>query len=107
MSKKMEEFARIMARSSTVQRYANAANPTLNKDQTALAALYASEDKSSEHSLPTTTRVEKPAGQVNQNEIYDVIRRNKQSLTMCYERSLKHDNSLKKGRVEVEVKGVS
>ena len=46
--------------------------------------------------------------QVTDSQIRDVVQRNKTSLKLCYERVLKHDNSLRNARVDVGVKvGIS
>jgi hypothetical protein len=80
----------------------------LSTNQSALASLYGDSDKSAVRDLPQEKHTEHAASQVNEQQIGEVVRRNKQSLTVCYERVLKRDTSLKNARVDVNVKvGIS
>ncbi|MEO6951802.1 MAG: AgmX/PglI C-terminal domain-containing protein [Polyangia bacterium] len=46
---------------------------------------------------------DQPGGQVSQAAIIGVVNSNKRMLTLCYERALKNDASLKSGRVPIHV----
>jgi hypothetical protein len=81
---------------------------SLSTNQSALASLYGESDKAPVRDLPQERRAERTSSQVNEQQIGEVVRRNKQSLTVCYERVLKRDTSLKNARVDVNVKvGIS
>jgi predicted Zn finger-like uncharacterized protein len=75
-----------------------------------LASLY--RDASGEHGaksgVPTEAAVRGGGNQVSQQAIMAVVTQNRRSLNLCYDRVLKHDQSLKSGRVVTHVKiGIS
>jgi predicted Zn finger-like uncharacterized protein len=80
----------------------------LSGNQTALASLYNDSDKAPARELPSVPKPEAKQSQVSETQLADVVRKNKQSLTLCYERVLKRDNQLKNARIDVDVKvGIS
>jgi hypothetical protein len=74
-----------------------------------LAALYRGDE--GEHAVPSSAHVSDrsaAAGNVSQQAILGVVTQNRRSLNLCYDRVLKHDSSLKSGRVVTHVKiGIS
>ena len=56
------------------------------------------------HALPRPDRPSHSGSQVSQNAILAVVSQNHRSLGLCYERVLKHDNTLKHARVVTRVK---
>jgi predicted Zn finger-like uncharacterized protein len=81
---------------------------TLNGEQGKLAALYRDDN---EHAVPSGARLNErggAGGNVSQQAILGVVTQNRRSLNLCYDRVLKHDTSLKSGRVVTHVKiGIS
>jgi hypothetical protein len=81
----------------------------LSDSQRNLAALYG--DGVSEHGAKSSAPSESSrggGGQVSQQAIMAVVTQNRRSLNLCYDRVLKHDSSLKSGRVVTHVKiGIS
>jgi len=82
----------------------------LSASQRNLASLY--RDDGNEHAagkgVPSTSESRGGAGQVSQQAIMSVVTQNRRSLNLCYDRVLKHDSSLKSGRVVTHVKiGIS
>ena len=75
-----------------------------------LASLY--RDDSNEHGvgrgLPSGNESHAASNQVSQQAIMAVVTQNRRSLNLCYDRVLKHDSSLKSGRVVTHVRiGIS
>ena len=81
----------------------------LSASQRNLAALYG--DNGSEHAAhaaPTASDAHGGGSQVSQQAIMAVVTQNRRSLNLCYDRVLKHDSSLKSGRVVTHVRiGIS
>jgi hypothetical protein len=83
---------------------------TLSASQRNLASLYRDDN---EHTVPHDANAADRAGrggsgQVSQQAIMAVVTQNRRSLNLCYDRVLKHDSSLKSGRVVTHVKiGIS
>lgn len=82
----------------------------LSSEQRKLASLYGND--SSEHGVqggPSLSGGEnRGSAQVSQQAIMAVVTQNRRSLNLCYDRVLKHDSSLKSGRVLTHVKvGIS
>ncbi|MDB4968193.1 MAG: family finger-like protein [Myxococcales bacterium] len=86
-----------------------ASDKDLSTTQRNLASLY--RDEGGEHGAKTTAPSDGArggGGQVSQQAIMAVVTQNRRSLNLCYDRVLKHDSSLKSGRVVTHVKiGVS
>lgn len=61
------------------------------------------EDLERESRLPTVDERERYHPQVSESAILGVMQTNKQSLSQCYDRALKHDQTLQKARVDVSV----
>ncbi len=78
--------------------------PKLSNNQSNLAALYGDTDKSQVHDVPSVPKPEEHHAQVSETQIAEVVRKNKQSITLCYERVLKRDNQLKSARIDVDVR---
>ena len=78
----------------------------LSSSQRNLASLY--RDDSNEHGaargLPSAAESRGGGGQVSQQAIMAVVTQNRRSLNLCYDRVLKHDSSLKSGRVVTHVR---
>ncbi|MSP58944.1 MAG: AgmX/PglI C-terminal domain-containing protein [Myxococcales bacterium] len=84
--------------------------PSLTADQKAILETFKDNDRPSiGEKLPSKVeRQETTRTQVNDSQVADVVRKNKQSLTACYERELKRDNTLRNARIDVDVKvGIS
>ena len=65
-------------------------------------------DDKGEHAVPTVAPRNSAPVQMSQNAILEVVNRNKRSLNLCYQRVLKHDSSLKHGKLTTHVKvGIS
>jgi predicted Zn finger-like uncharacterized protein len=81
----------------------------LSDSQRNLAALYG--DNVTEHGAKSSAPSDSARGggsQVSQQAIMAVVTQNRRSLNLCYDRVLKHDASLKSGRVVTHVKiGIS
>jgi hypothetical protein len=78
---------------------------SLNGEQGKLAALYRGDE--GEHAAPSNAHLNDHAGgggNVSQQAILGVVTQNRRSLNLCYDRVLKHDSSLKSGRVVTHVK---
>ena len=61
-------------------------------------------DEITPHGVPSIGgRHDQGGGQVSQSAIIGVVNSNKRQLTLCYERALKSDASLKSGRVPIHV----
>jgi predicted Zn finger-like uncharacterized protein len=82
---------------------------TLSATQRNLASLYRDESEhAAPHEAPAIDRGARGGGQVSQQAIMAVVTQNRRSLNLCYDRVLKHDSSLKSGRVLTHVKiGIS
>lgn len=93
-------------RRATPSRAAHGASgPALSSAQKGLAALYADGPEGTvPHALPRPDRPSHSGSQVSQNAILAVVSQNHRSLGLCYERVLKHDNTLKHARVVTRVK---
>ncbi len=83
----------------------------LSNAQRNLASLYR-DDGSSEHgaakNVGSAGDAKGGGGQVSQQAIMSVVTQNRRSLNLCYDRVLKHDSSLKSGRVVTHVRiGIS
>lgn len=77
---------------------------SLSGSQRALADLYKDGDDHALHGVPTAIGGHAQAGgQVSNQAIISAVGANKRSLSQCYERALKHDQSLKSGRVPIQV----
>ncbi len=64
-------------------------------------------DDKSEHSVPTIAP-RNTSVQMSQNAILEVVNRNKRSLNLCYQRVLKHDSSIKHGKLTTHLRiGIS
>ena len=60
------------------------------------------------HAAPTASDAHGGGSQVSQQAIMAVVTQNRRSLNLCYDRVLKHDSSLKSGRVVTHVRiGIS
>lgn len=84
--------------------------PGLSSRQSELAKIYGDEEKapSGSDQLPRLHHEEKSHEPVSDSQIRSVVTRNMKSLTACFERVLKHDESLKNARVDVDLKiGIS
>ena len=82
----------------------------LSASQRNLASLY--RDEGNEHGAargtPTASESRGGGSQVSQQAIMSVVTQNRRSLNLCYDRVLKHDSSLKSGRVVTHVRiGIS
>ena len=81
----------------------------LSNSQRNLASLY--RDEGGEHGAkgsPTLDNGAHGGGQVSQQAIMAVPTQNRRSLSLCYDRVLKHDSTLKSGRILIHVKiGIS
>ena len=82
----------------------------MSASQRNLASLY--RDEGGEHGAKTSAPSDSArgggSGAVSQQAIMAVVTQNRRSLNLCYDRVLKHDSSLKSGRVVTHVKiGVS
>jgi predicted Zn finger-like uncharacterized protein len=82
----------------------------LSSTQRNLASLY--RDNGNEHGAahpsPTASDTHGGGSQVSQQAIMSVVTQNRRSLNLCYDRVLKHDSSLKSGRVVTHVRiGIS
>jgi predicted Zn finger-like uncharacterized protein len=76
----------------------------LSGSQRALADLYKDDgDKATPHLNAGAGSHAGGGGQVSQSAILAVVTQNRRALNLCYERVLKHDQSLKQGRVMVQV----
>jgi hypothetical protein len=76
----------------------------LSGSQRALADLYKDDgDKATPHLNAGIGARAGGGGQVSQSAILAVVTANRRALNLCYERVLKHDQSLKQGRVMVQV----
>jgi hypothetical protein len=76
----------------------------LSGSQKALAELYKDDgDKATPHLNAAAGSRAGGGGQVSQSAILAVVTANRRALNLCYERVLKHDQSLKQGRVMVQV----
>jgi Meckel syndrome type 1 protein len=82
--------------------------PALSAEQKGLAALYNDDgDKSTPREAPAPERPSSGQG-ASDNAIMAVVTQNRRSLSLCYDRVLKHDNTLKRARLVTHVKiGVS
>jgi predicted Zn finger-like uncharacterized protein len=83
---------------------------TLSASQRNLASLYREDaDHGTPREAPAINRGSAGGGgQVSQQAIMAVVTQNRRSLNLCYDRVLKHDSSLKSGRVVTHVKiGIS
>jgi hypothetical protein len=78
----------------------------LSSEQKQLSALYhsAEPEKADVSRIPAPTVTETRHEPVSDAQIMGVVTRNKKSVQVCYERVLKHDNSLRNLRVDVELK---
>jgi predicted Zn finger-like uncharacterized protein len=82
----------------------------LSSSQRTLASLY--RDDGNEHGAvrpaPSASEARGGGSQVSQQAIMSVVTQNRRSLNLCYDRVLKHDSSLKSGRVVTHVRiGIS
>jgi predicted Zn finger-like uncharacterized protein len=76
----------------------------LSSSQADLQRLYGDADKTApQRELPKVQEERRPQAQVSESQLREVVTRNRQALTFCYERVLKRDTSLKNARVDVEV----
>ncbi|MDW8283507.1 MAG: AgmX/PglI C-terminal domain-containing protein [Myxococcales bacterium] len=77
----------------------------LNGNAQALAKLY-QDDGGKAPALPTlgSAAAETSGGGVSTAELQEVVRRNQKSLAACYDRVLKHDESLRRARIDVQVR---
>jgi hypothetical protein len=82
----------------------------LSTTQRNLASLYRDDAKEHGAAHPAASASDSRGGatQVSQQAIMSVVTQNRRSLNLCYDRVLKHDSSLKSGRVVTHVRiGVS
>jgi hypothetical protein len=81
----------------------------LSAQQKNLASLYRDDgEHAAPHEAAASDRASRGGGQVSQQAIMAVVTQNRRSLNLCYDRVLKHDSSLKSGRVVTHVKiGIS
>ncbi|HWE27371.1 MAG TPA: AgmX/PglI C-terminal domain-containing protein, partial [Polyangia bacterium] len=102
------------ARSAAVAQKSPPTAPTqtggdLSNSQRNLASLY--RDEGGEHGAkgsPTLDNGAHGGSQVSQQAIMAVPTQNRRSLSLCYDRVLKHDSTLKSGRILIHVKiGIS
>ena len=76
----------------------------LSGSQKALADLYKDDgDRATPHAIPGAGGARAGGGQVSNGAILATVSANKRTLTLCYERALKHDSSIKSGRVPIQV----
>ena len=76
----------------------------LTGNQKSLADLYKDDgDKATPHDIAGGGTRTGGGGQVSQPAILAVVTANRRALNLCYERVLKHDQSLKQGRVVTQV----
>ena len=77
----------------------------LSGSQRALADLYKDDgDRATPRALPGAGgNAAAQGGQVSNQAIIAAVSANKRTLSLCYERALKHDQSLKSGRVPIQV----
>lgn len=84
---------------------AAAGKTQLNGNAEALAKLYGTEPGAEKApTLPQSNSGGGGGGGVSTAELQDVMRKNQKSLSMCYERVLKHDESLRRARIDVQVR---
>jgi hypothetical protein len=109
-----QDAKRAQKRPPSSARAAAGVKPPNDKDlstsQRNLASLY--RDEGGEHGAKTSSPSDSArgggSGQVSQQAIMAVVTQNRRSLNLCYDRVLKHDSSLKSGRVVTHVRiGVS
>ena len=89
---------------------AEAAGGELSATQRNLAALYRDNgnEHGAAHAAASASDAHGGAAQVSQQAIMAVVTQNRRSLNLCYDRVLKHDSSLKSGRVVTHVRiGIS
>jgi predicted Zn finger-like uncharacterized protein len=82
----------------------------LSASQRNLASLYRDDgnEKGPSRATPSATDTHGGGQQVSQQAIMAVVTQNRRSLNLCYDRVLKHDSSLKSGRVVTHVRiGIS
>ena len=82
----------------------------LSSSQRNLASLYRDDgnEHGAAHGAPSASDSRGGGAQVSQQAIMAVVTQNRRSLNLCYDRVLKHDSSLKSGRVVVSVRvGIS
>jgi len=82
----------------------------LSSSQRNLASLYRDDgnEHGAAHPSPTASDTHGGGSQVSQQAIMSVVTQNRRSLNLCYDRVLKHDSSLKSGRVVTHVRiGIS
>ena len=75
--------------------------PASSSSPSGLAAMYAEQSKN--YDLPTVGAHPQHAAEVSETQLAEVVQRNRRSLSLCYDRLLKRDTSMKAGRVDVEV----
>lgn len=76
----------------------------LSNAQSELAKMYGDSELSGSAALPQLSDSQKSKQQVSDAQITSVISRNKKSIQVCYDRVLKHDDSVRNLRVDVELK---
>jgi predicted Zn finger-like uncharacterized protein len=85
-------------------------NSKLNEAQKNLAALYSEDGGRSTppREIAAPDRNARASTQVSQTALLNVVTQNRRTLNACYERVLKHDNTLKRARLVAHVKvGIS
>ncbi len=76
----------------------------MSGSQKALADLYKDDgDRATPHAIPGAGGPRAGGGPVSNGAILATVSANKRTLTLCYERALKHDSSIKSGRVPIQV----
>ncbi|HEX8950449.1 MAG TPA: AgmX/PglI C-terminal domain-containing protein, partial [Polyangia bacterium] len=82
----------------------------LSSSQRSLASLYRDDgnEHGAAHPAPSANEARGGGAQVSQQAIMAVVTQNRRSLNLCYDRVLKHDSSLRSGRVVTHVRiGIS
>ncbi|HZS37673.1 MAG TPA: AgmX/PglI C-terminal domain-containing protein [Polyangia bacterium] len=82
-----------------------AKNDSLSSQQKNLAALYNDQNDHAQHALPPVDHAQHGGNaQASQAAILAVVTQNRRALNLCYDRVLKHDQSLKRARLMTHVK---
>jgi predicted Zn finger-like uncharacterized protein len=80
-------------------------NDSLSNQQKTLAALYNDQNDHSQHAVPAVDHPQRSGNaQASQAAILAVVTQNRRALNLCYDRVLKHDQSLKRARLMTHVK---